>query len=180
MKQGIKKITHREVKLFKQLANTSISTVEQAKNYCNLNKGRLEKLQNSGYVKLDNVIVKGENVGIMKLDRKGKNYCVNNLGQQFFYRGNLNETVHNLKLTETYYQLEKKFPGMQWQNETYLRKFFPQHLIENKDCVDGICILPNDKGCFAIEVIGAKYTNEKINNKISVGNAIAGRTYIIK
>lgn len=171
----VKTITHRENKLFSQLGNTNLCSFGQAKEYCNISRERLNKLQNSGYVNLNSVFLDGQKVEIVQLTDKGKNYARNNLGNTNFYRGNLSEAKHNLKLAETYYRISNKYPDAKWLNESQLRELYPGKLINNKDCVDGMVILPNgDK--FAVEVVGEKYTKERIQNKVAVGNAIAGRT----
>jgi hypothetical protein len=171
----VKTITHRENKLFSQLGNTNLCSFGQAKEHCNINRDRLDKLQNSGYVKLNHVFVNGQRVGVVQLADKGKNYVRNNLENTNFYRGNLGEAKHNLKLTNAYYKILNEHPDAKWLNESNLRQLYPEKLINNKDCVDGMVILPNgDK--FAVEVIGEKYTKERIQNKVAVGNTIAGRT----
>ena len=47
----------------------------------------------------------------------------------------------------------------------------------NGDCVDAVVELNGER--FAIEVIGHKYTQETINNKVSNGNMIAGNTILL-
>lgn len=174
----VKKITNREVKLFKQLSNTGMCTVEQAKSFCNLNKARLEKLQNSGFIKLEKTTpLGGKMTEVIRLDSKGRNYCENKLGVKYFYKSNLNQVTHDLKLTESYYQIMNENPDAIWKNETQVAIENPEALIDGKDCVDAVVEVGMES--YAVEVIGHKYTQETINNKVSVGNRVAGRTLLV-
>ena len=70
----------------------------------------------------------------------------------------------------------KQYPNAIWKNETqvYIEN---KEILPNGDCVDAVVELNGES--FAIEVIGHKYTQETINNKVSNGNMIAGNTILV-
>ena len=49
----VKVMTNRDMRLLKQISNTGLSTIEQAKSHCDLNRDRLVKLEKSGYIKIE-------------------------------------------------------------------------------------------------------------------------------
>lgn len=174
----VKVMTNRDMSLLKQLSNTGLCTTEQAKSHCGLNRDRLVKLEKSGYIKLEKTNpVGGGMIEVARLDNKGKAYCENNLGSEYFYKSNLNQVTHDLKLTEAYYQVMKQHPGARWKNETQVAYENKELLIDGKDCVDAVVEV--DGGSFAVEVVGHKYTQQTINNKLANGNRIAGKTILI-
>lgn len=174
----IKKITGREENLFKQLSNTGMCTTEQSKTYCNLGRDRLLKLEKSGYIKLEKTTpLGGKMTEVIRLDTKGRNYCENKIGTKYFYKSNLNQVTHDLKLTESYYQIMSDNPNAIWKNETQIALENPESLIDGKDCVDAVVQVGVDT--FAVEVVGHKYTQQTIDNKVEVGNRVAGRTLLV-
>lgn len=173
----VKTMTHRDTSLLKQLSNTGLCTMEQAKSHCDLNRDRLVKLEKSGYIKLEKTNpVGGEMIEVARLNNKGRAYCENNLGQQYFYKSNLNQVTHDLKLTEAYYQVMKEHPGAVWKNETQVA-IENKDLLPNGDCVDAVVEVGGES--FAVEVIGHKYTQQTIDNKVANGNKIAGKTILV-
>lgn len=173
----VKVMTYRDTALLKQLSNTGLCTTEQAKTHCGLNRDRLTKLEKSGYVRLEKTNpVGGEMIEVVRLDNKGKNFCENNLGQQYSYKSNLNQVTHDLKLTEAYYQVMKDHPEAVWKNETQVA-IENKNLLPNGDCVDAVIEIGEES--FAVEVIGHKYTQQTIDNKVANGNKIAGRTILV-
>jgi len=173
----VKVMTHRDMTLLKQLSNTGLCTVEQARSHCSLTRDRLVKLEKSGYIKLEKTNpVGGEMIEVARLDNKGKSYCENNLGTQYFYKSNLNQVTHDLKLTEAYYQVLKEHPGAVWKNETQVA-IENKDLLPNGDCVDAV--IEVNGGSFALEVIGHKYTQQTIDNKVANGNKIAGKIILV-
>ncbi len=173
----VKVMTNRDMTLLKQLSNTGLSTIEQAKSHCDLNRDRLVKLEKSGYIRIEKTNpVGGQMIEVVRLDTKGKAYCENNLGTQYFYKTNLNQATHDLKLTEAYYQIIKQYPNAVWKNETQVH-YENQDRLPNGDCVDAVVNVNGES--FAVEVIGHKYTQETIDNKVLNGNMIAGKTILI-
>ena len=173
----IKLMTFRDINLLKQLANTGICSIEQASTYCKLNRNRILKLEKSGFIKIEKVIpVGGEIIEVVRIKSKGKKYCEYNIGTQYFYKTNINQPNHDLKLTETYYQTIINYPTAIWKNETQV--FYEnKEIITNGDCVDAVVYV--DGKCFAIEVIGRRYSQKTIDNKVANGNKIAGETILI-
>jgi hypothetical protein len=155
----------------------SLCTKEQAYKHCGINEKRLNRLQNSGFIKQDNIVVKGKSIDVIRLDRKGIDYTKLNLEKINIYRGNLNEAVHNLKLTETYYQILEKNPNIIWLNESELMVIHHDKLID-RSCVDGMYIQPDGTKC-AVEVIGEKYTKKMIADKKAVAEMIADKAIYI-
>lgn len=173
----VKVMTYRDTSLLKQLSNTGLCTTEQAKTHCGLNRDRLVKLEKSGYIKLEKTNpVGGKMIEVARLDNKGKAYCENSLGTQYFYKSNLNQVTHDLKLTEAYYQVMKEHPRALWKNETQVA-IENKEILPNGDCVDAV--VEANGGSFAVEVIGHKYTQQTIDNKVANGNKIAGKTILI-
>ena len=110
------------------------------------------------------------------MDNKGRSYCENNIGSQYFYKSNINQVTHDMKLTEAYYQVMKEHPNAVWKNETQVA-YENKDVITNGDCVDAIVEI--DSGTFALEVIGNKYTQKTIDNKIANGNKLTGKTILV-
>jgi len=173
----VKVMTHRDINLLKQLSNTGLCSTEQAKTHCDLNIDRLVKLQKSGYIKLEKTNpVGGRLIEVARLATKGRAYCENNIGSQYFYKSSINQVTHDMKLTEAYYQVMKEHPEAIWKNETQVAHE-NKDILTNGDCVDAVVLV--DGGSFAIEVIGHKYTQETIDNKVANGNKIAGKTILV-
>lgn len=175
----VKSINTRDSNLLKQLANTGMCTIEQAKTFCNIGKDRLQKLEKSGYIKLEKTSPVGGNlIEVVRMDNKGRAYCENKIGVDYFYKSNLSQVKHDLKLTEAYYQIQRDYPGATWKNETQVSHENKNYLIDGKDCVDAVVVCANGES-FAVEVVGHKYSQETIDNKCEVGNRVAGRTILI-
>lgn len=175
----VKQMTLRDETLMKQLANTGLCSMEQAKSFCNLNRDRLQRLEKSGYIKIDKCSANGGNViEVARLNDKGRMYCESKLGQDYFYRTTLNQVKHDMKLTEAYYQVQRDFPGAVWKNETQIKNEHADALIGGGDCVDAVVVCGGGES-FAVEVVGDKYTQQTIDNKVEVGNRVAGRTVLI-
>ncbi len=173
----VKVMTHRDDSLLKQLSNTGLCSIEQAKTHCDLNRDRLVKLEKSGYIKLEKTNpIGGQLIEVVRLNTKGRSYCENNIGSQYFYKSNINQVTHDMKLTEAYYQVMKEHPGAVWKNETQVA-IENKDLLINGDCVDAVVEV--DGGSFAVEVIGHKYTQQTIDNKVANGNKIAGKTILV-
>lgn len=173
----IKIITYRDISLLKQLSNTGLCSTEQAKTHCKLTRDRLVKLEKSGYIKLEKTSpVGGKLIEVARMDTKGRKFCQNNIGSQYFYKSSINQITHDMKLTEAYYQVMNEHPNAVWKNETQIA-YENKDVITNGDCVDAIVEI--DSGTFALEVIGNKYTQKTIDNKIANGNKLTGKTILV-
>lgn len=173
----VKKITGREEKLFTQLSNTGICSLDQAKNFCNIGRDRIIKLQNSKMLIIDKVCPKNGNlIEVVRLGEKGRFYSENILGNEYFYKSSLSQVSHDLKLTENYYKIISEDKGAIWKNETQIKAEFGK--LTEQDCIDAMITLSNGE-IFALEVVGSKYTKQTIENKQNLGNNLAGKTVLI-
>lgn len=172
--QYIKKITGREVRLFKQLAKTGLTDRNQAKVFCNLNSDRLKKLENSGYIKLANYTVAGKNQEIVRLDSKGKEYCLIELNINHFATAQTNHLEHDLKLSMAYYSLREEIQET-WKHELEIL----QEIYERdeslrgqlKTCIDASVEISGTT--VAIEVVGSSYTQADLDLKEEIALELA-------
>ncbi|MCC5911844.1 MAG: hypothetical protein JJT76_15600 [Clostridiaceae bacterium] len=171
----VKVITNREEKLFKQLARTGLSDRVQAKLFCNLNTERLKKLENSGYIKLSNHAVKGENTEIIQLANKGKAYCTENLNINSFAAAQTNHLTHDLRLSATYYALPEKQQET-WKHEReIIKEIYEKHPdMKGKltTCIDAKITVESVD--MAIEVIGDSYGKTELDLKQEIALEYAG------
>lgn len=175
----IKKITHREEKLFKQLSRTGLTDRTQAKIFCNLNPQRLKKLENSGYIKLSNHGVNGKNTQIITLGSKGKTYCRENFAIGSFAAAQKNHLTHDLRLSITYYSLPQEVQET-WKHErAIIQEIYNNHPeVEGtlKTCIDAKVIVCGEG--IAIEVIGDSYGRAEIELKKEIAHELVGCTSI--
>ena len=171
----VKALTYRDVKLIKQLARTGMANVQQAKEYCNLNKDRLLKLEKSGYIKNSNHIVRGQNTMIIQLDSIGKEYCRQEEGIRTYCKAQTNHLEHDLKLTEMYYNLTPEIQNT-WKHELQLIQEIYERFPEQKgnllNCVDATVQINGE--VIAIESIGLSYTKEDIEIKENIAKELLG------
>lgn len=173
--QYIKKVTGREVKLFKQLARTGLTDRTQAKIFCEINHSRLQKLEKSGYLKLSKQGVSGQSNLIIRLGKEGKAYCRNELNIDSFASAQSNHLEHDLKLSLAYYSLPE---GVQetWEHEREIlndiydkNKFLEQGKL--KTCIDARVTVNGVKT--AIEIVGHSYRREDIALKENIALNLA-------
>ena len=172
----IKKITGREDRLFKQLAKTGLTDRTQAKIFCNLNPERLQKLENSKYIKLSKHGVCGKNTMIIRLDKKGKDYCKNELKLTSFASAQSNHLEHDLKLSLAYYSVTEEVQET-WEHERdILNDIYDKNPSltkgELKTCIDARVTINEVKT--AIEVIGNSYRGNDITLKEDIALNLAG------
>lgn len=161
----VKKITNREVKLFKQLSRTGLTDRTQASIFCNLNNKRLEKLQNSGYIRKTNYCVNGKNTEIIRLDKEGIKYCKKHLGAKQIASAQTNHLEHDLKLSLTYYSLPPEVQET-WEHEReILGDIYKQFRFDErlKTCIDARVTINGITT--AIEVIGNSYRQADLDLK---------------
>lgn len=174
--QYVKKITGREVKLFKQLARTGLTDRAQAKIFCYLNSDRLQKLEKSGYLKTSAHGVAGQNNLIIQLGKEGKSYCRNELNINSFATAQSNHLEHDLKLSLTYYSLPEKIQET-WEHEKeILNDIYDKNTFlergKLKTCIDARVTINGVKT--AIEVVGHSYRGEDIALKENIALNLAG------
>lgn len=163
----IKHITHRDMKLLRQLDRTGIAAADQAKIYCDISLERISKLEKSGFVTTSSHIVDGKNIMIIQLDDVGRDYCKDSFNTKYFYHTQITHLKHDLRLTEMYYNLKPEIQET-WQHEKELVKEiyskYPKMKNGNlKTCIDARVIV--DGKMVAIEAIGASYTKKIIELK---------------
>lgn len=166
----IKVITGRDRQLFKQLSRTGICNSRQANEHCRVNKERLNKLEKSGYIKMSQHIVRGENNLIIQLDKAGREYCREEFGTQIFSIAQKNHLQHDLKLTEVYFRLSETIQDT-WKNEAELIKEYYEKYPEKEGklitCIDARIEINGE--LIAIESIGNSYTGDIMQVKENVG-----------
>jgi len=172
----VKKITGREVKLFKQLARTGLTDKTQAKIFCNIGHDRLQKLENSGYLQLSKHGVAGQNTLIVRLDHKGKAYCRDELNINSFGSAQTNHLEHDLRLSLAYYSLPEEIQET-WEHEReIINDIYDRNtLLEKGDlktCIDARVTINGIK--VGIEVIGHSYRREDIELKEDIALNLAG------
>lgn len=101
----VKQITGRDEKLLAELSRVGMASAEQARRFCGLNRDRLERLQNSKYIEIQNHTVRGQNIELLKLANDGRDYCRQNFGATQFPIAQLNHAEHDVKLAEMYFSL---------------------------------------------------------------------------
>ena len=177
-KTGIRFVTHRDVDLLKQLSRTGVSSSGQVLNYTNLTKNRLNNLVISGYIEKNSVIVNGSMNEVYKLGKTGKLYVKNNLNIGQLYRSNLNQISHDLKLSESYFNLDKNVQET-WQNEEVLIDRFKKKLGVKRlhVCVDASVTINGQE--IAIESIGRNYSEKDIAMKTQfINEHFGGRGFM--
>jgi len=174
----VKKLTGRDVTLLKGLARTGIASQSQAGDFCGLNSERLQKLENSKYIKLRNLTVNGQNTQIIQLDKGGKDYCRNELSFESFAAAQTNHLDHDLKLSFTYYSLNPEIRET-WEHERdiilEIYEKYPEIQTNNqlRTCIDARITL-GDGTTLAIESVGDSYGNIEIMEKEAIAINLAG------
>ncbi|WP_194192674.1 hypothetical protein [Clostridium chrysemydis] len=169
----VKVITYRDKELLKQLSKTGLCNTAQAKEHCNLNLGRLQKLEKSGYIKMDEHIVRGEVNRIITLDKQGKEFCRQELGTQMYCIAQTNHLAHDLKLTEVYYRLTEDIKDT-WKHENELIQDYykenPEEKGQLRTFIDATVEINGE--LIAIESVGQSYTNSIIEMKQEIAASI--------
>lgn len=167
--EKIKVLTHRDIKLLKQLSRTGISNRQQTKEYCNINDNRIKQLEKSGYIKISEHIVRGSNLQIIQLNKAGKEYCRQEEGTYMFCKAQTNHLEHDLKLTEIYYNLKSEIQDT-WRHEGELIKEIYEKFLDQEGklqtCVDATVEVAGE--IIAIESIGSSYTGADIELKETI------------
>lgn len=166
----VKRITHREVSLFKNLARTGLTDRSQANTFHNINNNRLKKLENSKYIKRESFCVNGKNTEIIKLDKKGKSFCRNKLEIRSFATAQTNHLTHDLKVSLAYNSLTHEVKET-WEHEReILSHIYKQYNFGYRDklptCIDARVQV--DGEYIAIEVVGYSYSKDDIDLKESI------------
>lgn len=96
--EKIKAVKSTERDALKTLWRTGVATKAQINKHFGLKGERLMKFQKSGFLNITNDIV--------RLNKKGIEYCEKELGMKFRYTSAVNHLAHDLKLTQAYLGLD--------------------------------------------------------------------------
>ena len=138
--------TSRDMKLLDQLARTGVCTEQQALKYCKLTTDRLSRLKNSDYIKVENKILNGQSVPIVKLSDFGQKWYRENFKVISYPHIQDGQLPHDLKHTEMYYRLIPDEAKHSWINENiviqniYARD--PSKRGHLTTCVDAVVRVP--------------------------------------
>jgi hypothetical protein len=177
----IKKITGKEINLFKQLARTGLTDKSQSKQFFKINPNRLNQLENSKYIKRYNSCVAGKNTQLIQLDEKGIIFCRNKLGIDKLAHSQSNHLEHDLKVTYAYNQLPEEVQET-WEHE---REIIADIYDKNKDieskylnekqglktCIDARVTINGVS--VAIEIVGSSYSQADIELKEDIAVNLA-------
>ena len=177
----VKRITHREVRLFNQLSKTGITDISQMDEFYNINKNRLEKLENSNYIFSRNAFVGGRVTRVCKLGSAGKKFCKETLGIKHLNASQSNHMEHDLKLTYVYNNLSPEIQKT-WESEAEIiadikekNKTIPDEYQNSKgglkNCVDARVTVNGHT--VAIEVVGSSYRQSDIEVKKDIAINLA-------
>jgi DNA-binding PadR family transcriptional regulator len=173
--QYVKQLTHRDLKLFTQLAKTGLTDRNQATLFCNLNLDRLKKLENSGYINRRVHAVDGKPQEIIRLDKKGKKFCKRELGVKSFATAQTNHLTHDLKVSAAYYSLPE-YIQKTWEHEREILQDIYSKVPGSKGkmvtCIDARININGFK--VAIEVVGSSYSQALIDLKQDIALNLAG------
>jgi hypothetical protein len=107
----IKHVKANEQGALKSLWRTGVATIEQLQKYYGLNGERLKRFENSGFVSIQQDII--------RMDEKGIKYCKDELNLEYRYYTTSNHLAHDLKLTEAYCRLAPEIQES-WKTEMQL------------------------------------------------------------
>ena len=166
--QYIKVLTGKDQELIRGLGQVGVTSKEQIRNYLNINDERLLKLERSGYIKSENVVIRGLAKTVFTLDRDGQKYCRDQLGIEHLYKWNSRQLHHDLKLAEAYYNFPINVRHT-WRNETDLLTEFSNGVPGTVPVLVDATILVSGE-IIAIEAIGIGYTKSMIEAKVEFAN----------
>lgn len=164
----VKVLTGKDQEFIRGLGQVGVSTSEQAKRYLSLSDDRLKKLENSGYIKRENLVIRGISKTVYTLDNHGQKYCKEQIGLGKLYHWNSRQLPHDLKLAEAYYSFPIEVRHT-WRNETDLLHEFTAGAPGTVPVlVDATIQIGSET--IAIEAIGKGYTQAMIQAKIDFAN----------
>lgn len=170
---GIRQITERDKKLFMQLAKTGMASDEQAEKFVNIKINRLKQLKKSRYVKLTTMLINGKVTTLVQLEDKGKKYLKHNmLYEQHLAVANRSHIIHDLQLTNTYYNLKPEYQKtFKCEKELIRQIHINNPSLKNPlpTCIDATIQVNGE--VIGIEVIGKTYKQETINQKIIIAKS---------
>src|SRR6056297_1358522 len=177
----VKRITNEEVRLFNQLSKTGITDRAQMDQFYNINKDRLEKLENSNYIFSRNAFVGGRITQVYKLGSAGKKFCKETLGIRHLNTSQSNHMEHDLRLTYIFNNLSPEIQKT-WESEAEIiadikekNKTIPDEYQNSrgglKNCIDSRVTV--NSHTVAIEVVGSSYRPGDIDIKEDIAVNLA-------
>ena len=177
----VKRITNEEVRLFNQLSKTGITDRAQMDEFYNINKDRLDKLENSNYIFSRNAFVGGRVTQVYKLGSSGKKFCKETLGIKHLNTSQSNHMEHDLKLTYIFNNLSPEIQKT-WESEAEIiadikekNKTIPNEYQNSrgglKNCIDARVAVNGHT--VAIEVVGSSYRPSDIEVKEDIAINLA-------
>lgn len=192
----IKQMTYRDNALLAELSRVGMASAEQAHRFCQINHARLLRLENSKYLELKNITVRGQNIEVIRLGTQGREFSRQNFGTTHFPISQLNHAEHDIKLAEMYFSLPAQVQET-WKHEQLIVRDIHEHDPERrgklKTCVDAKVtiashmrkqliespyfrefeqVAPQEENLtdieIAIEAIGSSYTDALMDMKAEV------------
>ena len=160
------KITHKEIKLLKQLARTGITDKYQVKEFFKIKPNVLDQLENSKYIRRRITCVAGRSTQIIRLDNAGTRLCREKLGLSVA-RTQSNYFRHDLILTYAYNHLSEEMQET-WEH----RKEIIKDIYDKHPNIDEKYL--NDKGKL-LSCIDARVTVNGITTGIEVLSKRGGK-----
>ena len=177
----VKRVTNEEARLFEQLSKTGITDRAQMDQFYNINKDRLEKLENSNYIFSRNAFVGGRITQVYKLGSAGKKFCKETLGIRHLNTSQSNHMEHDLRLTYIFNNLSPEIQKT-WESEAEIiadikekNKTIPDEYQNSrgglKNCIDARVAVNGHT--VAIEVVGSSYRKSDIEVKKDIAANLA-------
>ena len=119
--------------------------------------------------------MRGQNTKIIQIDKLGKEYNRQNEGILMGCKAQTNHLEHDLKLTETYFNLDENIQDT-WRHEGLLIQDIysnnPEMQGNLKQCVDATIVVNSE--VIAVESVGSSYRNIDIEMKQDVAINLLG------
>lgn len=172
----IKKITGKDADFLKQLGRTGISTLGQATTHAKLSPERIQKLENSGFIKTTETTISGHKHTVIQPTPKAQHYLrVEHGFRSFPSGGGIGHAKHDVKLTEMYWELPPEARET-WRHESDLIKDIYEKHPEKKGnlptCIDATVEIDDER--VGVESVGDSYTNAIMEEKMEIARELLG------
>lgn len=176
----IKQLFERDHSAIQALARVGVASTDQLYKYCGLNQKRVIKLENSGYLKIEKLTIHGQLQHVVHLTPEGQKHCSNEYRIYQFPGWQTNHLVHDLKLTEAYFQFLPELRS-NWTHENQILAANPK--IKRGSCIDAIIKMTVEDylrmadSNESLQVIDANILEMPLETEISVGIESVGDSY---
>lgn len=169
--EKIGRVTKRDGESMKCMAHTKVISRSNIKEYFKVNDRRIDLLVKNNYIKENTAITKNGMNTYYTLDKKGLEFIKERTDIDTLYRGNIHQLDHDLKLSQTYCQLDPT-ERQYWLNEGQIIDKWDKlsNGTERITGIDAVVMAPS--GTIAIEVITKNYGEQEIQEKIDAAAAI--------